>query len=292
MSPLENQNQPVVVGVDGSQESRFALRWATEFAAHHRAPLNIVFAMEIPADYYGPGLAGPLYDPVALHRYGKEVTDEAAAEASASASAIAEIPVSATAVEGSAVAVLRSRSASARLVVVGSRGLGALRRTLLGSVSTSIARHADCPVAVIPEALVHADGPVVVGVDGSECSVDAIGIAFDEAARRGARLVAVNAWSEFYRYEARSTMQTEAEALLSESLAGYAEKYPEVQVDRVVVEDRPARAVLHTSEGAQLIVVGSHGRGGFAGMTLGSVAQAVLHGAESPVIVARPRARH
>ncbi|TDP31860.1 universal stress protein [Nocardia ignorata] len=292
MSPHENQKQPVVVGVDGSQESRFALRWATEFAAHHRAPLNIVFAMEIPADYYGPGLAGPLYDPVALHRYGKEVTDEAAAEASASAAAIAEIPVSATAVEGSAVAVLRSRSASARLVVVGSRGLGALRRTLLGSVSTSIARHADCPVAVIPEALVHADGPVVVGVDGSECSVDAIGIAFDEAARRGVRLVAVNAWSEFYRYEARSTMQTEAEALLSESLAGYAEKYPEVQVDRVVVEDRPARAVLHASEGAQLIVVGSHGRGGFAGMTLGSVAQAVLHGAESPVIIARPRARH
>ncbi|MFC9962662.1 universal stress protein [Nocardia ignorata] len=292
MSPHENQKQPVVVGVDGSQESRFALRWATEFAAHHRAPLNIVFAMEIPADYYGPGLAGPLYDPVALHRYGKEVTDEAAAEASASAAAIAEIPVSATAVEGSAVAVLRSRSASARLVVVGSRGLGALRRTLLGSVSTSIARHADCPVAVIPEALVHADGPVVVGVDGSECSVEAIGIAFDEAARRGVRLVAVNAWSEFYRYEARSTMQTEAEALLSESLAGYAEKYPEVQVDRVVVEDRPARAVLHASEGAQLIVVGSHGRGGFAGMTLGSVAQAVLHGAESPVIIARPRARH
>ncbi|MGF0319648.1 universal stress protein [Nocardia fluminea] len=291
MSPLGNQNQPVVVGVDGSEQSGFALRWAAEFAAHHRAPLDIVFAIEIPADYYGPGLAGPLYDRATLHRQGKEVADDAATEASALTAPIADVTISASAIEGSAVAVLRGRSTSARLIVVGSRGLGALRRTLLGSVSTSIARHADCPVAVIPDAPVDAEGPVVVGVDGSACSTDAIGIAFDEAARRGARLVAVTAWSEFYRYEARSTMQTEAEALLSENLAGYAEKYPEVHVDRVVVEDRPARAVLNASAGARLIVVGSHGRGGFAGMTLGSVAQAVLHGAASPLIIARPRSQ-
>lgn len=291
MSPVGNQNQPVVVGVDGSEQSRFALRWAAEFAAHHRVPLDLVFAVQVPVDY-GPGLAGPLFDREALRRQGQEVADDAATEASALTAPIADIPISASAVEGSAVAVLRSRSASARLVVVGSRGLGALRRTLLGSVSTSIARHADCPVAVIPDAPVDSEGPVVVGVDGSACSVDAIGVAFDEAARRGARLVAVNAWSEFYRYEARTTMQTEAEALLSESLAGYAEKYPEVLVDRVVVEDRPARAVLNASAGAQLIVVGSHGRGGFVGMTLGSVAQAVLHSAECPIIITRPRSQH
>ncbi|MGF0319163.1 universal stress protein [Nocardia fluminea] len=289
MSPLGNQ--PVVVGVDGSQQARFALRWAAEFAAHHRAPLDIVFAIEIPVDYYGPGLDGPRYDRWALHRQGKEVAD-AATEASAVSAPIADLSISTSAVEGSPVAVLRARSSSARLIVVGSRGHGALRRTLLGSVSTSIARHADCPVAVIPDAPVDDKGPVVVGVDGSACSIDAIGIAFDEATRRGAALRAVNAWSEFYRYEARSTMQAEAEALLSESLAGYAEKYPDVRVERVVVEDRPARAVLDAAEGAQLIVVGSHGRGGFAGMTLGSVAQAALHGAQSPIIIARPRSRH
>ncbi|MDO3647698.1 universal stress protein [Nocardia mangyaensis] len=294
MSPLGNQNQPVVVGVDGSEQSGFALRWAAEFAAHHRAPLDIVFAIEIPVDYYyGPGLTGPRYDRAALHRQGQEdVADAAATEAAALTTPIADITISTAVIEGAPIPVLRDRSTSARLIVVGSRGLGALRRTLLGSVSTSLARHAECPVAVIPDAPVDAEGPVVVGVDGSACSTDAIGIAFDEAARRRTRLVAVNAWSEFYRYEARSTMQTEAEALLSESLAGYAEKYPEVQLDRVVVEDRPARAVLDASTGAQLIVVGSHGRGGFAGMTLGSVAQAVLHGAQSPVIIARPRSRH
>ncbi|MGS2811403.1 universal stress protein [Nocardia sp. MW-W600-9] len=286
-----NPKHPVVVGVDGSEQSRPALRWAAEYAAHHRVPMQLVYAADVPVDY-GPGLAGPRYDLEALRRHGETVVAAAAAEAATITTPIADITISTDVVLGSAVAVLRVRSQSARLVVVGSRGHGALRRTLLGSVSTSIARHAHCPVAVIPESVAPSDGAVVVGVDGSPCSVDAVAIAFDEAARRGVRLVAIHAWSEFYRYEARSTMQTEGEALLSESLAGYAEKYPEVSVERVVVEDRPARAVLAAGVGAQLIVVGSHGRGGFAGMTLGSVAQTVLHGAEQPLIIARGSTDH
>lgn len=283
--------QPVVVGVDGSDQSRRALRWAAEFAAHHRVPLQLVYAAEVPVEY-GPGMAGPLYDLEALREHGESVVAAAAVEATEVSTPIAEITISTDAVLGSAVQVLRLRSESARLVVVGSRGRGAFRRTLLGSVSTSIARHAGCPVAVIPESETPPDGPVVVGVDGSPCSVEAVAIAFDEAARRGARLIAVHAWSEFYRYEARSTMQTEAEAVLAEGLAGYAEKYPEVSVERNVVEDRPAKAILAAGAGAQLIVVGSHGRGGFVGMTLGSVAQTVLHGAEGPLIIARPTTNH
>ncbi|WP_342799914.1 universal stress protein [Nocardia sp. No.11] len=287
MTTPGNPKQPVVVGVDGSDQSRRALRWAADFAAHHRVPLQLVYAADVPVDY-GPGLAGPLYDLEALRKHGESVVAAAAVVATEVTTPIADITVSTDAVLGSAVAVLRQRSESARLLVVGSRGLGAFRRTLLGSVSTAIARHAACPVAVIPESEAPADGPVVVGVDGSPCSVEAVAIAFDEAARRDTRLIAIHAWSEFYRYEARSTMQTEAEAVLAESLAGYAEKYPEVTVERVVVEDRPARAVLAAASDAQLIVVGSHGRGGFAGMTLGSVAQTVLHGAEAPLIIARP----
>ncbi|WP_280217166.1 universal stress protein [Nocardia neocaledoniensis] len=283
-----NPKKPVVVGVDGSEQSRRALTWATGYAAHHRVPLRLVYAADVPVDY-GPGMAGPLYDLDALRKHGESVVATAAAEAAAVAAPIADIAISTESVLASAVAVLRQRSESARMIVVGSRGLGAFRRTLLGSTSTSIARHAHCPVAVIPESTPD-DGPVVVGVDGSPCSVDAIAIAFDEAARRDARLIAVHAWSEFYRYEPRSVMQTEAEAVLSESLAGYAEKYPEVSVERFVTEDRPTRAILEAGADAQLIVVGSHGRGGFAGMTLGSVAQAVLHGAECPLIIARPTA--
>ncbi|WP_278265362.1 universal stress protein [Nocardia sp. AG03] len=276
----------VVVGVDESEQSRIALRWAAEHAHRHRAPLRIVYAIDVPVEF-GPGVVAPLFDTERLRAHGESVVAAAATQAAEHA----EVTISTLAQEGPPVAVLREQSRSALLVVVGSRGLGALRRTLLGSVSTSLARHAECPVAVIPETEPGARGAVVVGVDGSACSAEAVALAFDEAARRDARLVAVHAWSEFFRYDARPTMQTQGESVLAESLAGYAEKYPDVAVERVVVEDRPAAAVLAAAADAQLIVVGSHGRGGFAGMTLGSVAQAVLHGADCPLIITRGESR-
>ncbi|WP_433754540.1 universal stress protein [Nocardia sp. CA-135398] len=159
-------------------------------------------------------------------------------------------------------------------------------------MSTAVARHAHCPVAVIPEPENYTPdrvlGPVLVGVDGSAASVRAIEIAFDEAAHRNRPVRAVLTWSEFNRDIARAYMQTEAEQLLSESLAGYVEKYPDLEIHRVVAEDRPARRLLAESQDVQLIVVGSHGRGGFAGMTLGSVSQAVLHATDCPIIIARP----
>ena len=83
-------------------------------------------------------------------------------------------------------------------------------------------------------------------------------------------------------------MQTEAETVLAETIAGYQEKYPDVAVSRLVKEARPAKCLLDAARSAQLIVVGSHGHGGFPGMTLGSVSQAVLHGADCPVIITRP----
>ncbi|MFE7718213.1 universal stress protein [Nocardia rhizosphaerihabitans] len=285
-----DRNRPVVVGIDGSEQSLTALRWAARYAAHHRAPLQIVYVIDVPVEY-GPGASGPLFDQERLREHGESVVAAGAAAAAEVVGPIADIPIETVAEMGTTVAALRHYSASARLLVVGSRGRGAIRRTLLGSVSTSLARHSDCPVAVIPEQEADSGGRVVVGVDGSACSADAVAIAFEEASQRGARLDAVHAWSEFFRYDSRATMQTEGEALLAESLAGYAEKYPGVEVGRVVVEDKPARAVLDLSATAQLVVVGSRGRGGFSGMTLGSVAQAVLHGAACPLIIARCEAR-
>ncbi|MFC3961587.1 universal stress protein [Nocardia jiangsuensis] len=135
----------------------------------------------------------------------------------------------------------------------------------------------------------HPEQPVVVvGVDGSECSERAIELAFDEASRHGCELVAVHAWTR-YGYIPPEERQRDAEVELAESLAGYAEKYPDVPVRRLVVEDNPARRLLALSADARMVVVGSHGRGGFAGMTLGSVSQAVLHGADCPVVIVRAR---
>ncbi|WP_067469235.1 universal stress protein [Nocardia amamiensis] len=282
-----SNNLPVLVGVDGSATALAAVRWAAAYAANRRAPLHIVYAIGAPIDF-GPGIGVPQFDYDSYRQVGWDALAAARESAVATAAPIGELDITTDLVEAPPIPVLRDRSKTARLLVVGTHGLGVFSRSILGSVSTALARHAGCPVTVVPEQADGFDGPVVVGVDGSRCSVDAIGIAFDEAAHRDAELVAVHAWSEFFRFTSRAEMAEEAGELLSQSLAGYSERYPEVRVRRVVVEDRPARRLLEEGENAQLIVVGSHGRGGFAGMTLGSVGQAVLHAAKVPVIIARP----
>jgi nucleotide-binding universal stress UspA family protein len=181
------------------------------------------------------------------------------------------------------------------MVVVGSRGMGALGRGVLGSVSSGLVHYGHCPVAVV-----HADeaqapdltSPVLLGIDGSPASEAATALAFDEASRRGVDLVALHAWSDigvlpipgmdWHQYEGQG------HEALAERLAGWQEQYPDVHVRRRVVCDQPARRLLDESAQAQLVIVGSRGRGGFKGMLLGSVSTKVAEGAKAPVIVVRP----
>jgi nucleotide-binding universal stress UspA family protein len=293
MTTEQQDREHIVVGVDGSPASQVAVDWAAHEAALRGDSLRLLHIAQPPTM---TAVAEPLVI-VGLSEWMDRRGRDALADAVRIAGEAApQLDVSSEMVTGSAVSGLLDHSKDARMLVVGCRGLGAVGRTLLGSVSSALAHHARCPVTVIRDeespTTTPAQAPVVVGVDGSEVSERALALAFEEAALRGVGLIAVHAWSDagvldFPAFD-HAEFQQAARRVLAERLAGWRERYPDVRVERVVAWDSPAHALLEQSRRAQLLVVGSHGRGGFAGMLLGSVSAEVVHGAAVPVTVVRP----
>ncbi|MHA6782133.1 universal stress protein [Pseudonocardia saturnea] len=281
----------VVVGVDGSVMARRAVRWGAAEAGRRGLPVRLVSAVG--------GDAAPVAHPELVTRY-RDVLVERARATLAEAADVAgrEVPgveVETQLVTGHPLAVLRAEADRAQLVVIGDRGLSRVEGLLAGSVSVALATHAACPVVVVrgPEAAGTASLPVVVGVDGSPTSESAVGFAYESAASRRVGLVAVHVWSdtvadaELAALLDRQAIEDGEHRLLAERLAGWAEKFPDVPVERVVTRDGPAHALLEQAAHAQLVVVGSRGRGEFAGLVLGSVSNALLHRSPCPVAVAR-----
>lgn len=289
--------QPIVVGIDGSPVSKVAVDWAARTAALREVPLKLVHVLNPPVVMAFPEVPIPAGYLKWQSDEGRTLLAAAVTTAEESALLIGKGPIAVTTemVAGPSVPTLVDESTRAQMVVVGCRGRNALARGLLGSVSIGLVHHAKCPVAIIHDEdplMPHpSKAPVVVGVDGSPVSERAVEIAFEEASFRGVDLVAVHAWSDTGVFEFPgvdwSALQSSAEETLSERLAGWQERYPDVLVRRVVVADRPAHQLLEQAQSAQLLVVGSHGRGGFAGMVLGSVSTAVINAARMPVLVAR-----
>jgi nucleotide-binding universal stress UspA family protein len=284
---------PVVVGVDGSAAALDAVVWAADDCARHHVPLLLVHCYSLPTRGYPDMLVNAQELLATLQDLGTQWLDEAAVAALAAAPGIT---VRTRSVMTPDVSQLIDESTRARMVVVGSRGLGGFTGILLGSTAAALAAHAHSPTVVV-RGTTATDGPVVVGVDGSPTSEAAIGFAFEAASVREAPLTAVLSWTDPLIEDAvqathfTATEIEEAqgrELLLAERLAGWQEKYPDVAVERILVRGRPATALLRIAEHARLLVVGSRGHGGFTGMLLGSTSQALVNHAPCPVAIVRP----
>ncbi|MEU4524672.1 universal stress protein [Amycolatopsis sp. NPDC024027] len=289
----------ITVGVDGSAGSTAAVAWAAKIASRRHLQLKIVHGLQVAGLYYGGGMTG--IGAATLFEAVQADGERAVADARALAASVDKDLVIVTELPNDPpVPMLIDESRHARLLVVGRTGTGGFAGMLLGGTAASVASHAHGPVAVVrgrADGTVPEAGPVVVGVDGSPNSEQAVAVAFEEASLRGVPLVAVHAWNDVTYEDTRGTARilTQPESLeegeqrlLTERLAGWQEKYPDVEIRRQLVRDRPRTVLLEASETAQLVVVGCRGRGGFTGMVLGSTSQALINHASCPVLVVRP----
>ncbi|GAA2182427.1 universal stress protein [Brooklawnia cerclae] len=288
----------VVVGTDCSNRADKAIEWAAKTASSRGYPLLVVSVLpEVPLPKRTRAASalreGTDYVNQLREQVGKKLADIADRVRGYHPTLVVETAL----VQGSAPLVLAQASKDAVMVVVGARGQTAPPAVrILGGTADQVTSHAHGPVAVITD-LSEEDhgGPVVVGVDGSDESKVAIGIAFREAASRHVPVRAINTW-DFGPYDAFNAeiwaasideMAEDLTSMVNDLVKDEAAKHPEVAVQVDVVRGRPEFVLVDASKKASLVVVGSRGRGGFAGLLLGSTSKHVLREARCPVIVAR-----
>jgi nucleotide-binding universal stress UspA family protein len=285
------QHPPIVVGVDGSPTSGPALRWAIREAATRGVPIQLVSAWN------------PSYDIDTLGLATRVVEDHCRSILDAARDVIADadqsIEVTNKTYIGPATTALVDASHHADSVVVGSRGRRTLPALLLGATSLEVAAHAACPAVVVRERADAHSGRIVVGVDGTPRSNEAVAYAFAFASVHNVNLTVLHAFQVEYvegviskvtAEESNARLAQQELALTSETVAGWGEKYPDVHVEMVTVRDHPVGALVAASTTSDLLVLGGRRRGRIGGALLGSVGHGVLHDAHCPVAVVRSQA--
>lgn len=272
----------IVVGVDGFETSVNAALWAADLASKMHVSLVLVHAVQIPM-YYPSGVM-VMPEPSLQELAQKAAKECLEATRQAVIDQFPQLDVSTWSRSGPADLALVGWSRRAQLVVVGAHQNISVDSVLFGSTTARLVNHSECPVAVWRGESGH--GPVVVGVDGSPLSTLAVEHAFELASRYGTDLRAVHACRPGLTLDQEADTAAHA-ALLSENLAGWSEKYPDVSVSQILATTSPQEALTRYATNARMVVVGSHGQGRASSLLLGSTSRHVLKHSPCPVIICR-----
>lgn len=283
----------VAVGIDGSDRSLLGLNWGIELAKKRQSRVHLVCAYELPtfaAHVTERGMKGEesrLYDAVQdAIQVAVDKVEEAGVEVSYSMES------------GDPTGVLVELSRQVATVVIGSRGKGSFADRFFGTVSAAVPAHAYCPTVVVPETMTGDCLPVkhiVVGVDGSDTSKMALQRAVWEAERWNAKLTVVSAvnlnsvaWlpGAGYSSDVLDDIRSGLDVAVAQAVGDR-----DIDVRTHAIEGNPAALLAEFSTAVDLLVIGTRGRGGFAGLVMGSTSQAILNHAVCPVMVVPKRVR-
>ena len=290
-----DEERPVVAATDGSPAAIEAAEWAAVEAARRGRRLELVHVPAWPG-FVATTLPGwPNWDAEMFETVGCAALEETRLAVRAREP---ELPVSTEMIRGPVTEALVGRSAGTELLVLGRRGRGRFPDLIAGATVSQVAQYARCPVVVVPQhTTADEDGPgIVLGVDIAPGCEPAIGFAFEAATRCRLPITAVRGWTlltdepgilSLGPTRLSQELESEQRRLLSEALAGWCTKYPDVPVRTMTIREHAGRALVETSRGAHLLVVGARGAGGFAGLLLGSVSDTVVRHAPCPVAVVR-----